>query len=87
MLDFYCPFIRLAVEVDGGQHNDAIGLARDDRRARWLASKGVMMLRFWNNEILSNLEGVLSEINRVAATRCTTRTTPSLTLPLSGGGE
>jgi very-short-patch-repair endonuclease len=87
VLDFYCPSIRLAVEVDGGQHNEAIGRARDDRRARWLASKGVVMLRFWNNEVLSNLEGVLSEIGRAAETRCSARATPSLTLPLSGGGN
>ena len=83
-LDFYCPSLRLAVEVDGGQHAEQRKQA-DDRRTRRLAEKGVMVVRYWNNDVLSNLEGVLSDLLRHAE-RLAQAATPSPTLPLSGGG-
>src|SRR5260370_30946755 len=60
-LDFYCPSLRLAVEVDGGQHAEQVRQA-DDRRTGWLAERGVVVVRYWNNDVLSNLEGVLSDL-------------------------
>ena len=67
VMDFYCPAIRLAIEVDGGQHNGALGRARDERRSKWLQGKGVTVLRFWNNDVLGNIEGVWEEIERTVA--------------------
>jgi very-short-patch-repair endonuclease len=87
VLDFYCPAIRLAVEVDGGQHNQAPGREHDLRRMQWLRSKGVNVLRFWNNDVLVNLQGVATEIARVAGALRAGSATPTLTLPLSGGGN
>jgi very-short-patch-repair endonuclease len=58
--DFACLELGLIVEVDGGQHN--IDQERDERRTAWLKSKGYRVLRFWNNEVLQNLEGVLETI-------------------------
>jgi len=58
--DFACPSRRLIVELDGGQHADA--RARDEARTRFLASQGYRVLRFWNNEMTDNLEGVLAAI-------------------------
>ena len=84
-LDFYCPSLRLAIEVDGGQHADSRELRRDDLRTAWLESKGIVVIRFWNNEVLGNLNGVLEEIARVASQR--QALTPSPTLPLTGGGR
>nr|WP_294817634.1 endonuclease domain-containing protein [uncultured Sphingomonas sp.] len=55
---------RLIIEVDGGQHADS---AEDVRRTRYLESKGYRVIRFWNNEVLRNLEGVVVEIERVLA--------------------
>jgi very-short-patch-repair endonuclease len=55
--DFLCFQARLVVEVDGGQH---AGSFQDRRRDRWLAANNFRMLRFWNNDVLSNLEGVLT---------------------------
>ena len=87
VLDFYCPSIRLALEIDGGQHNYDDRQSRDRRRTRWLASKGITVLRFWNNDVTENLEGVWSEIIRVAESLRSNSATPSLPLPLSGGGK
>ncbi|HVX77356.1 MAG TPA: endonuclease domain-containing protein, partial [Bradyrhizobium sp.] len=60
-LDFYCSSLRLAVEVDGGQHAEARKHA-DDRRSRWLADKDIAVVRYWNNDVLSNLRGVLEDL-------------------------
>jgi very-short-patch-repair endonuclease len=85
-VDFYCPRLRLAVEVDGGQHA-AQRKEADDRRTQWLAEKGVTVVRYWNNEVLSNLEGVLSDLLRHMERLPLAATTPTPTLPLSGGGR
>jgi very-short-patch-repair endonuclease len=53
--DFVCFETRLVVEIDGGQH---AGSLADKRRDRWFAKNNFWVLRFWNNEVLSNLEGV-----------------------------
>jgi very-short-patch-repair endonuclease len=53
--DFVCFEARLAIEIDGGQHADSLA---DKRRDRWFAYNNSRVLRFWNNEVLSNLEGV-----------------------------
>jgi very-short-patch-repair endonuclease len=57
--DFVCRERLLIVEVDGGQHNESVTDAARDRR---LAEDGYRMLRFWNNDVLGNLEGVLTTI-------------------------
>jgi len=53
---------RLAVEVDGGQHGEEAIARRDEERTRWLNGKGYRVVRFWNSDILGNLEGVLESI-------------------------
>ena len=57
--DFLCYQARLVIEVDGGQHAES---ARDARRDRWFAQNGFRVLRFWNNEVLQNLEVVWTVI-------------------------
>ena len=84
VLDFYCSTLRLAIEVDGGQHNEAAGMEKDIRRTQWLHRHGIVVLRFWNNDVLNNLEGVLHELSRTIGDL---RRTPTLILPLSGGGK
>ena len=64
IVDFVSFQRRLAIEVDGGQHADS---EADLRRTRWLEGQGFRILRFWNNEVLSNSGGVLDTI-MVAAT-------------------
>ena len=57
--DFVCRERRLIVEVDGGQHSES---AADVIRDKRLQEEGYRVLRFWNNDVLGNLEGVLTTI-------------------------
>jgi very-short-patch-repair endonuclease len=60
ILDFYCPALRLAIELDGGQH--AMSETRDQVRDKWLWARGVTGLRFWNSDVVENISGVLEVI-------------------------
>ena len=88
--DFASHQLRIVVEVDGGQHLDN---AADERRTAYLASEGYRVLRFWNNDVLTNVSGVLSVID--SAIRADRPPTPDLeselrsprTPPQAGGGE
>jgi very-short-patch-repair endonuclease len=53
----------LIIEVDGSQHGDMAGKARDDVRTRWLEREGYRVIRFWNNDLTENMEGVLEVIH------------------------
>jgi len=57
--DFVCQERKLVIEADGSQHSENIS---DARRDRWLEAQGYIVLRFWNNEINENLDGVLMAI-------------------------
>ena len=62
VLDFYCPSAKLAIEIDGSQHNTLSGRAGDEERTRCLNAHGIRVLRFWNHEVLQDLPGVLERI-------------------------
>jgi len=62
--DFVCREQRLVIEVDGGQHADSVA---DKMRDRWLVSHNYRVMRFWNNDVLSNIDGVLMMINDAAS--------------------
>ena len=59
IVDFACIEHRLMIEADGGQHSEN---EADERRTAWLQRRGWRVLRFWNNEILTNSEGVQEAI-------------------------
>ncbi len=63
VVDFVCLKQRLIVEVDGGQHNFDAHARRDAERDKHFVRQGFRVLRFWNNEIDRNLEGVLTLID------------------------
>jgi len=63
--DFACHHHRLVIEVDGGGHADAAQIAADGQRTAFLNSRGYHVLRFWNNEILREINGVMSVIYQV----------------------
>jgi very-short-patch-repair endonuclease len=83
-LDFYCPSLRLAIELDGGQHA-AQRRDADARRTRFLSDRKIVVVRYWNNEVFDNLGGVLADLIVVIEKRAR-EMIPSPPLPLSGGG-
>ncbi len=62
IVDFVCFEKKLIIELDGGQHAQA--RAEDRERDNRLSEKGYTVLRFWNNEVVENLTGVLEVIRR-----------------------
>ena len=70
--DFACFSGRLIIELDGGQHCSGASQAYDAARTRFLEGEGYRVIRFWNNELIDNFDGVLANIassmpSRVAA--------------------
>lgn len=59
--DFACRGLRLVIELDGGQHS---GCLADVERTRVIEAHGYRVLRFWNNEVADNVDGVLDIIRR-----------------------
>jgi very-short-patch-repair endonuclease len=60
--DFYCPELHFAIEIDGGQHNNPEGFVHDRKRTQYFQTLKIKIIRFWNSEVDSNLEGVYEEI-------------------------
>jgi lysyl-tRNA synthetase class 2 len=60
IVDFVCLPARLIIEVDGGQHD--LQAEADEVRTQWLESQGHLVVRFWNNDVLSNTDGVAERI-------------------------
>ncbi|MGB8437388.1 MAG: endonuclease domain-containing protein [Burkholderiales bacterium] len=64
VLDFYCPSERLAVELDGTAHDHGLAIRRDVLRTTYLAATGVRVIRFENQAVVRNPDGVLASIMR-----------------------
>jgi very-short-patch-repair endonuclease len=64
ILDFYCASRRLAIELDGGQHNDAGQAEYDQKRTLRLSEFGVRVIRFWDDDVLKHSDVVAEEILR-----------------------
>ncbi|MBS4083961.1 MAG: endonuclease domain-containing protein [Rhizobiales bacterium] len=62
IVDFACLREWIVIEVDGGQHGEDSGVSADRQRDRILAEKGFRVLRFWNSEVDTNIDGVLETI-------------------------
>lgn len=61
IVDFYCASPKLVIEIDGGQHNEN---PKDAIRDEYLKQRGCKVLRFWNNEIIENINGCLEIITK-----------------------
>lgn len=81
--DFVAHPRKLIVEVDGESHDFEERIRHDGRRDEWFASRGYRVLRFTNDDVMKNLEGVVLAIDLAAAQVAP----PSLTLPRKGGGN
>ncbi|MBS5861327.1 primosomal protein N' [bacterium] len=60
--DFVCYERKLIIELDGGQHNEQKNIQKDKNRQKYLEDKGFTVLRFWNNDVIENIESVLNKI-------------------------
>lgn len=78
IVDFVCFETRLVIELDGGQHGEQV--AYDAERSAWLQAQGFRVLRFWNHEVLQDIEAVKRVIWEAV-------TPPSFILPRKGGGD
>jgi len=78
--DFVCLERKLIIELDGSQHALPEELLKDSQRSEWLEKEGYSVLRFWDNEVLTNTEGVL-EVIRERLYRTPAPQSP----PLKGG--
>ncbi|MBI3902758.1 MAG: endonuclease domain-containing protein [Nitrosomonadales bacterium] len=86
VVDFICLEEKLIIELDGGQH--AENIEYDQERDSWLRSQGYTVLRFWNNELMSETDGVLERIRLALSSKAGSSETlspgPS---PVNGRGE
>lgn len=78
IVDFVCHEKKVIIELDGGQHSEE--LERDQKRDRWFRGEGFKVLRFWNNDVLSQTEEVLETIMK----NCLESPSPS-SPPIKGG--
>jgi very-short-patch-repair endonuclease len=81
ILDFYCDEKRLGIELDGGQHSEAVEY--DKQRDSWLRVQGIQVLRFWNNQMLTETEVVLEVIYQAIVEANSNKKVP---LPQAGEG-
>jgi len=64
VLDFYCPQKRLAIELDGSQHNDPENQKNDKYRTSIIQDFDITVLRFWNFQVFDDMQNVLDIIHR-----------------------
>ncbi|WP_424771780.1 endonuclease domain-containing protein [Pontixanthobacter sp.] len=77
--DFACRSLKLVIELDGGQHS---GSVTDAARTKLIEAHGYKVIRFWNNDVLANTEGVLTRITEEIAIA---RNNPQIPLPRGRG--
>jgi very-short-patch-repair endonuclease len=83
IVDFFCADAHLIIELDGGQH--AVRTDADTNRTRILEAMGYLVLRFWNNDVMKNIDGVTEEI--MAALERDNSEPPHPTLSPAGRGS
>ena len=83
VVDFVCLEEKLIIELDGGQHAESVEY--DHVRDSWLRSEGYTVLRFWNNELMNEMNGVLEQIRLTLDSGV--RTLSPSPSPVNGRGE
>ena len=63
--DFMCESQKLIIEIDGGQHNKEENILYDEERTKYFEKEGYRVIRFWNNEIDENIEGVYLRLLKI----------------------
>lgn len=65
IVDFVCRNSKIVIEIDGGQHNGQEEIKYDKTRSEYLNNEGYQVIRFWNNDIDNNIEGVYEKLKEV----------------------
>lgn len=81
IVDFYCPEQSLVIEVDGDSHADADQIVKDGQREKYLRSRGLRVIRYINDDIVKNMDGVLEDL---AGKVSSGSTSPTPSLPRRG---
>ena len=85
VLDFYCPDLKLAIEIDGKSHLNKDQIPYDIERQNYIKSFGIQFLRFTNDDVYNNIESVLTQIScRIKDLKRSKNTTPQ-SPPYQGG--
>lgn len=69
IVDFYCPQLSLAIEIDGDSHFVFDQSAHDKRRQYWLEQQGIMVVRWLSLDVMQNLDGVLQQLRALVLQR------------------
>jgi very-short-patch-repair endonuclease len=77
VLDFYCPVLKLGIEVDGAIHDDAVVAESNADRTRWLHEQGVTLIRLRNEQIIRDLQATRDWLRQQLAGRSSTTPDPS----------
>ena len=64
IVDFLCEDKKIIIEIDGGQHNEEVNIQSDKNRTQYLENNGYKVLRFWNNEVMKDIDSVMEVIFR-----------------------
>lgn len=62
-MDFYSPNLKIAIELDGGHHNRSENKRYDQIRSAYLEKNGIDMIRFWDNDVLRDINSVLEQLS------------------------
>lgn len=87
IVDFYCPEVRLAVEVDGYSHMQPEIVEKDLKKENYLRGKGIRLLRIKNEEVLGDITFVLSKIENATAVKDKQTTHPPRLCPSASSGQ
>jgi very-short-patch-repair endonuclease len=84
--DFACHQKRLTIEIDGETHTSQQAATRDELRSAYFQSKGYRVLRFWNYDVMRNIEGVMTVIQQAISEQAD-QDPPPLTPPRAARGR
>ncbi len=62
IVDFYCPELKLVIEIDGSQHSEKSSAEYDQSRTNYFRDFNITVIRYWNNDIFKNIEGVFDDL-------------------------
>jgi very-short-patch-repair endonuclease len=80
IVDFVSFEVKIIIEVDGSQHSELPNIQKDNIRTKWLENQGYQVIRFWNTDVLENIEGVMFKVSEALDNRLH----PHLTSPVKG---